>query len=201
MSLEENMLEIQPMKININDIFDKKIEIGPLLEFKLFQKIIEEFINRQNITNNKIDELEQKILNLENIPNISNINYSSKDNLLLNNILEEAFSENDLNENKDDTRKKEKKDEEIKEEDNKNKDNMENDDTKRITLLQQKKSKDKKIKSLFQQMIGKINFLENKYNELLNQFDAIKKYQKIPGLIIKSMKYKIKLKKRKIQTI
>ena len=178
MSLEENMLEIQPMKININDIFDKKIEIGPLLEFKLLQKIIEEFINRQNITNNKIDELEQKILNLENIPNISNINYSSKDNLLLNNILEEAFSENDLNENKDDTRKKEKKDEEIKEEDNKNKDNMENDDTKRITLLQQKKSKDKKIKSLFQQMIGKINFLENKYNELLNQFDAIKKDSK-----------------------
>ena len=157
MSLEENMLEIQPMKININDIFDQKIEIGPLLEFKLFQKIIEEFINRQNITNNKIDELEQKILNLENIPNISNINYSSKDNLLLNNILEEAFSENDLNENKD---------------------NMENDDTKRITLLQQKKSKDKKIKSLFQQMIGKINFLENKYNELLNQFDAIKKDSK-----------------------
>ena len=175
MSLEENMLEIQPMKININDIFDKKIEIGPLLEFKLLQKIIEEFINRQNITNNKIDELEQKILNLENIPNISNINYSSKDNLLLNNILEETFSENDLNENKDDTRKKEKKDEEMNEEDNKNKDNKENDDTKRITLLQQKKSKDKKIKSLFQQMIGKINFLENKYNELLNQFDAIKK--------------------------
>ena len=178
MSLEENMLEIQPMKININDIFDKKIEIGPLLEFKLLQKIIEEFINRQNITNNKIDELEQKILNLENIPNISNINYSSKDNLLLNNILEEAFSENDLNENKDDTRKKEKKDEEMNEEDNKNKDNKENDDTKRITLLQQKKSKDKKIKSLFQQMIGKINFLENKYNELLNQFDAIKKDSK-----------------------
>ena len=178
MSLEENMLEIQPMKININDIFDKKIEIGPLLEFKLLQKIIEEFINRQNITNNKIDELEQKILNLENIPNISNINYSSKDNLLLNNILDEAFSENDLNENKDDTRKKEKKDEEMNEEDNKNKDNKENDDTKRITLLQQKKSKDKKIKSLFQQMIGKINFLENKYNELLNQFDAIKKDSK-----------------------
>ena len=178
MSLEENMLEIQPMKININDIFDKKIEIGPLLEFKLLQKIIEEFINRQNITNNKINELEQKILNIENIPNISNINYSSKDNLLLNNILDEAFSENDLNENKDDTRKKEKKDEEIKEEDNKNKDNMENDDTKTITLLQQKKSKDKKIKSLFQQMIGKINILENKYNELLNQFDAIKKDSK-----------------------
>ena len=178
MSLEENMLEIQPMKININDIFDKKIEIGPLLEFKLLQKIIEEFINRQNITNNKIDELEQKILNIENIPNISNINYSSKDNLLLNNILDEAFSENDLNENKDDTRKKEKKDEEIKEEDNKNKDNMENDDTKTITLLQQKKSKDKKIKSLFQQMIGKINILENKYNELLNQFDEIKKDSK-----------------------
>ena len=144
MSLEENMLEIQPMKININDIFDKKIEIGPLLEFKLLQKIIEEFINRQNITNNKIDELEQKILNLENIPNISNINYSSKDNLLLNNILDEAFSENDLNENKDDTRKKEKKDEEMNEEDNKNKDNKENDDTKRITLLQQKKAKTKK---------------------------------------------------------
>ena len=174
MSLEENIIEIQPMKININDIFEKKIEIGPLLEFKLLQKIIEEFIERQNKSNNKINELEQKIITLENMPNISNINNQSNDMLLLNNIINEAFGDNDLNGVKNDDNKKEKEYKEIKEEINKNKDNTELEDTKKIILSQQKKNKNKKIILLFQQMIGKINNLENKYKEIVNQINIIK---------------------------
>ena len=174
MSLEENIIEIQPMKINVNDIFEKKIEIGPLLEFKLLQKIIEEFIERQNKSNNKINELEQKIITLENMPNISNINNQSNDMLLLNNIINEAFGDNDLNGVKNDDNKKEKEYKEIKEEINKNKDNTELEDTKKIILSQQKKNKNKKIILLFQQMIGKINNLENKYKEIVNQINIIK---------------------------
>ena len=83
MSLKENIFEIKPMKIDINDIFDKKIELAPLLEFNLLQKIIEEFINRQNETNNKINELEKKITYIKNMSSISQTNnYSPKDNLV-----------------------------------------------------------------------------------------------------------------------
>ena len=174
MSLEENIIEIQPMKINVNDIFEKKIEIGPLLEFKLLQKIIEEFIERQNKTNNKINELEQKIITIENMPNISNINYQSNDMLLLNNILNEAFEGNDLIIEKNEDNKKGKGNREIKEEDNKNQDNVEKEDVNKKNLLNLKKNKNKKLLLLFQQMIGKINNLENKYREIVNQINIIK---------------------------
>ena len=174
MSLEENIIEIQPMKINVNDIFEKKIEIGPLLEFKLLQKIIEEFIERQNKTNNKINELEQKIITIENMPNISNINYQSNDMLLLNNILNEAFEGNDLIVEKNEDNKKGKGNREIKEEDNKNQDNVEKEDVNKKNLSNLKKNKNKKILLLFQQMIGKINNLENKYREIVNQINIIK---------------------------
>ena len=174
MSLEENIIEIQPMKINVNDIFEKKIEIGPLLEFKLLQKIIEEFIERQNKTNNKINELEQKIITIENMPNISNINYQSNDMLLLNNILNEAFEGNDLIVEKNEDNKKGKGNREIKEEDNKNQDNVEKEDVNKKNLSNLKKNKNKKILLLFQQMIGKINNLENKYKEIVNQINIIK---------------------------
>ena len=63
---------------------------------------------------------------------------------------------------------------EIKEEINKNKDNTELEDTKKIILSQQKKNKNKKIILLFQQMIGKINNLENKYKEIVNQINILK---------------------------
>ena len=174
MSLEENIIEIQPIKINVNDIFEKKIEIGPLLEFKLLQKIIEEFIERQNKTNNKINELEQKIITIENMPNISNINYQSNDMLLLNNILNEAFEGNDLIVEKNEDNKKGKGNREIKEEDNKNQDNVEKEDVNKKNLSNLKKNKNKKILLLFQQMIGKINNLENKYREIVNQINIIK---------------------------
>ena len=174
MSLEENIIEIQPIKINVNDIFEKKIEIGPLLEFQLLQKIIEEFIERQNKTNNKINELEQKIITIENMPNISNINYQSNDMLLLNNILNEAFEGNDLIVEKNEDNKKGKGNREIKEEDNKNQDNVEKEDVNKKNLSNLKKNKKKKILLLFQQMIGKINNLENKYKEIVNQINIIK---------------------------
>ena len=67
MSVNENIIEIKPMKIDINDIFDKKIELSPLLEFTLLQKIIEELLNRQKETNDKIKQLENKININQNI--------------------------------------------------------------------------------------------------------------------------------------
>ena len=56
---------------NINDIFERKIEIGAVIQFNLFQKLIEEFIKRQKLINDKVNNLEIKInsmipINLEN---------------------------------------------------------------------------------------------------------------------------------------
>ena len=210
MSVKENIIEIKPMKIDINDIFDKKIELSPLLEFTLLQKIIEEFINRQKETNNKIIELEKQISSIKTMPVIS-----PKDNFLLNNMIEETSEENDLKEienlNKDieikqnietnkekeeketeeekeevkedvKEEKKEDKKEDKKEEDKEiiNKETIDKDkeDDKVKTLLQSNKENFKKSKFYFQQITGKVNILENKYNELLEQFISLKKESK-----------------------
>ena len=192
MSLKENIFEIKPMKIDINDIFDKKIELAPLLEFNLLQKIIEEFINRQNETNNKINELEKKINYIKNMSSISQTNnYSPKDNNMLNNIIFESFEENDLNEKEDENEEnkqnveneenkqnEEKEEKEKNEQDNLDKDNINKEENKTKTLLQSSKNESKKTKFLFQQVLSKVNILENKHNELLEQFNSNNKEHK-----------------------
>ena len=192
MSLKENIFEIKPMKIDINDIFDKKIELAPLLEFNLLQKIIEEFINRQNETNNKINELEKKITYIKNMSSISQTNnYSPKDNNMLNNIIFESFEENDLNEKEDENEEnkqnveneenkqnEEKEEKEKNEQDNLDKDNINKEENKTKTLLQSSKNESKKTKFLFQQVLSKVNILENKHNELLEQFNSNNKEHK-----------------------
>ena len=192
MSLKENIFEIKPMKIDINDIFDKKIELAPLLEFNLLQKIIEEFINRQNETNNKINELEKKITYIKNMSSISQTNnYSPKDNNMLNNIIFESFEENDLNEKEDENEEnkqnveneenkqnEEKEEKEKIEQDNLDKDNVNKEENKTKTLFQSSKNESKKTKFLFQQVLSKVNILENKHNELLEQFNSNNKEHK-----------------------
>ena len=163
----------------------------PIYEFTLLQKIIEEFINRQNETNTKINELEKKINYLKNVSNIpiSN-NYSPKDNnYLLNNIIDQSFDENDLNEkeekNNENKQNIEKEGGEEKEEekenkgkDNLDKENMNKEENTNVTLLQSSKNESKKTKFLFQQVLSKVNILENKHNELLEQFNSNNKEYK-----------------------
>ena len=47
---------------NINDIFERKIEIGSVIQFNLLQRLIEEFIKRQQSLNDKFNNLEKKFL-------------------------------------------------------------------------------------------------------------------------------------------
>ena len=212
MSVKENIFEIKPMKIDINDIFDKKIELAPLLEFNLLQKIIEEFINRQNETNNKINELEKKITYIKNMSSISQTNnYSPKDNNMLNNINFESFEENDLNEKEDENEEnkqnveneenkqnEEKEEKEKNEQDNLDKDNINKEENKTKTLLQSSKNESKKTKFLFQQVLSKVNILENKHNELLEQFNSNNKEHKKE---IQSLKNKNKENTTKISEL
>ena len=202
MSVKDNIIEIKPMKIDINDIFDKKISLSPLLEFSLLQKIIDELINRQNESNNKISEFEKKLTYIKNISIISpGNNYQSKENFLANNIMGETSENNEINEienlNKDIEKKdiintnleKEEKEEKDEKEEKENmeksdkiKDDIEIEENKGKTLLQSSKfdnnNNNNKTKYLFQQVMSKVNILENKYNELLEQFTSMIKESK-----------------------
>ena len=93
MSINEDIIEINPVKININDIFDKKVELGPLLQFNLLQKIIEEFIDRQKKTDEKINKLENKLNKIY----LKEINGDININNIYNELEENDLNKNDIN--------------------------------------------------------------------------------------------------------
>ena len=64
---------------NINDIFERKIEVGAVIQFNLLQRIIEEFIKRQKLLNDKVNNIEIKINNISERPLSSKI---TDDNLM-----------------------------------------------------------------------------------------------------------------------
>lgn len=96
---------------NINDIFDRKIEVGPILQFNLLQRLIEEFIKRQKAINDKVNNLETKIIAISTMPvgmtdeNIlkylddSNINFEIEKDLSLNKDKKENEQNNQSNDN------------------------------------------------------------------------------------------------------
>ena len=262
MSVKENIIEIKPLKIDINDIFDKKIELSPLLEFNLLQRIIQEFINRQNETNEKIKSLETKInyiKNMSTITPVTTFNTKGK-NAIFDTIPDDISEDNDLSESQNlnkeekkeeknnkeekkeeketikeehkeekETIKEEKKEEKetikeeketikeeketIKEEKETIKEEKESikegskeeakssintDDSKNITLLQTNKSEGKRTKALLQQSLTKASILENKFNELIDNFNLLKKENKKD---IQSIKNKNKENTNKISEL
>ena len=52
--------------IDINSIFERKIELGAVIQFNLLQRVLEEFIKRQKSMNDKIALLESKIKIISN---------------------------------------------------------------------------------------------------------------------------------------
>ena len=120
---------------DINSIFERKIELGAVIQFNLLQRIIEEFIKRQKSLNDKVNNLEIKINSISEAslnPNLKeeidefkeNINFEpNKETILkekedndLNNINRDIdkVSEKDYLE-LDDDKKKTEKNKEIKE--------------------------------------------------------------------------------------
>ena len=104
--MPKNNYEEYLSDLNIDDIFERKIEIGAVIQFSLLQKLIEEFIKRQKLMNDKINLLENKIESIsftQGITDINdnNINISSQglsDELLKNNQ-EKMLQEIIVNEN------------------------------------------------------------------------------------------------------
>ena len=160
------------MKIDLNDIFDKKIELSPLLEFTLLQRIIEELLNRQKETNDKIKDLENKINFNQNLIlpiTTSSITQIPNDITDEENIIKEEkdTKENENNENNNDINK------------DKNKD-------KEKTLLQINKNESRRANAVVPQILNRIIMLEGKFNELLENFDSYKKENKKETQTIKN---------------
>ena len=225
MSIKENIIEIKPLKIDINDIFDKKIELSPLLEFNLLQRIIQEFINRQNETNEKIKSIETKINYIKNMSTITPVTtFNTKQNALFNTIPDDISEDNDLSEEQNLNKEEKKKEKDNKEENNEEKETIKEeketikeeketikeeskeeakssiniDDNKSITLLQTNKNEGKRTKALLQQSITKASILENKFNELYENFNLLKKENKKD---IQSIKNKNKENTNKISEL
>ena len=188
MSIKDNIVEIKPMKIDINDIFDKKIELSPLLEFTLLQRIIEELLNRQKETNDRITEIENKINFNQNIiqpiasSNLYNINEINSMTEFPNEINEEENvnkEEKDIKDNNENENKNDNKDKETNKDINKDIDKGSDKIVeKSTTLLQTNKNESKRANAIIQQILNKVNMLENKFNELFDNFDLFKKENK-----------------------
>ena len=188
MSIKDNIVEIKPMKIDINDIFDKKIELSPLLEFTLLQRIIEELLNRQKETNDRITEIENKINFNQNIiqpiasSNLYNINEINSMTEFPNEINEEENvnkEEKNIKDNKENENKDNNKDKETSKDINKDIDKgTDKIIEKSTTLLQTNKNESKRANAIIQQILNKVNMLENKFNELFDNFDLFKKENK-----------------------
>ena len=203
MSKNEDIIEISPIKININDIFDKKIELGPLLQFNLLQKVIEEFINRQNKTNDKINKLEiklNKIYNLNNKNNKNDIHFQDNEDdneidINISNLKDNTFInlDNEINELKEKNKNKDKDNDNDNNlnEDNFNKENKENKEFNNLNEVNQDINNEKnnsllnkKEKQIYQLSL-KINKLQNNYEELLDNISSLNKYTKKEIQLIK----------------
>ena len=203
MSKNEDIIEISPIKININDIFDKKIELGPLLQFNLLQKVIEEFINRQNKTNDKINKLEiklNKIYNLNNKNNKNDIHFQDNEDdneidINISNLKDNTFInlDNEINELKEKNKNKDKDNDNDNNlnEDNFNKENKENKEINNLNEVSQDINNEKnnsllnkKEKQIYQLSL-KINKLQNNYEELLDNISSLNKYTKKEIQLIK----------------
>ena len=115
--------------LNIEDIFNRKIEIGAVIQFSLLQNIIEEFIRRQKTMTDKINILETKFESINNNQGITNyiINKDNNNNnineelnkLLINDSNNEISNENNENikeENVEDKKKEKEKEKDKKKE-------------------------------------------------------------------------------------
>ena len=87
--------------IDINSIFERKIELGAVIQFNLLQRVLEEFIKRQKLMNDKISKLESKIttisipLPIEKENNLDILLEKTDDDYILK--FEEDFNKNKEN--------------------------------------------------------------------------------------------------------
>ena len=116
---------------NINDIFERKIEVGAVIQFNLLQRLIEEFIKRQKVINDKVNNLEIKIDAIESMPIDQGILNSNLDESNINFGAQKDFNKNQQSKDNENNKENEKEKQNINKKKNTNKnDNTNNKDNK-----------------------------------------------------------------------
>ena len=85
---------------HIDAIFERKIELGAVIQFNLLQRVLEEFIKRQKLMNDKINKLESKVISnsLEKENNFESLLEKTDDDYIVK--LQEDLHNNKENINK-----------------------------------------------------------------------------------------------------
>ena len=178
----DEFIEIAPIKVNINDIFNKKIDLCPLIQFNLLQKVIEEFINRQNKTNDKIKELEEKVIKIYKLNNndfknaINDLNQNNKikeNDLEINDIIEKKENNDDILRDIHSDKGLDNKDISLNDEKINTENNILNNSN--LNIFNEDNNIELNKKDRLIQLYSKINKLEIKFNNLLENFSFLNK--------------------------
>ena len=181
----DEFIEIAPIKVNINDIFNKKIDLCPLIQFNLLQKVIEEFINRQNKTNDKIKELEEKVIKIYKLKNndfknaINDLNQNNKikeNDLEINDIIEKKENNDDILRDIHSDMALDNKDISLNDEKINTENNILNNSN--LNIFNEDNNIELNKKDRLAQLYSKINKLEIKFNNLLENFSFLNKNSK-----------------------
>ena len=154
---------------NITKIFERKIEIGAVIQFNLLQRIIEEFIKRQKELNDKLNNLELKINTLDRPLS----RQMSEENIIKN--LDESKTNLNFEPDKEISLKEkqnEKEKEDLKENENSKRSNL-NEEKKEIT--ENKEQTDTKTNIVENKNNNKKDILNNQYRLLSFRFDKVEK--------------------------
>ena len=189
--------------IDINSIFERKIELGAVIQFNLLQRVLEEFIKRQKLMNDKISKLESKIttisipIPIEKENNLDILLEKTDDDYILK--FEEGFNKNKENiqnktnkeKNKEQNNKVNKEIKDNKDNKDNNKDNIdykenienvENEDNNKDNIEDNDEkniesvNNDNNEDNLYNKLSDKINKLEKMLNEFRNQSAHANKY-------------------------
>ena len=175
---------IEYSQIDINSIFERKIELGAVIQFNLLQKVLEEFIKRQKTMNDKISLLDSKI------KLIADKNADGKElNLLIQKMDDDYYKA--INEGNKSEKKEEYKN--IKKEERKGKENEEKkiDENKKEENKENKEDKDnKEEKENKEEKDGKESGTANDNNDegdLLQRMENLEaKYKEMANFVKKT---------------
>ena len=189
--------------IDINSIFERKIELGAVIQFNLLQRVLEEFIKRLKLMNDKISKIESKIttisipIPIEKENNLDILLEKTDDDYILK--FEEDFNKNKENiqnktnkeQNKEQNNINNKQNKEIKDNNKDNKDNIdnkenienvENEDNNKDNIEDNDEkniesvNNDNNEDNLYNKLSDKINKLEKMLNDFRNQSAHANKY-------------------------
>ena len=165
---------------NINDIFERKIEVGAVIQFNLLQRLIEEFIKRQKVINDKVNNLEIKIDAIESMPIDQGILNSNLDESNINFDTQKDFNKNQQSKDNENNKENEKEKQNINKKKNTNKNDNTNNKDNKNKKKEENKNKDVENKNTNENEndVNNDNIIENpspnsQYKKLAGRMDKL----------------------------